>query len=116
MRFVRAFEIARALDARALAVLDGSVDSAVPEWIDLLAGPVLAGRADFVAPRSIRHPFDGPITNLVVYPVIGAMFGQRVRQPIVGEFAVGADLVDRLLAARRRRPGPPFRRPRSTPG
>ena len=93
-----AFEIASALDARALAVLDGSVGSAVPEWIDLLAGPVLAGRADFVAPRSIRHPFDGPITNLVVYPVIGAMFGQRVRQPIVGEFAVGADLIDRLLA------------------
>ena len=44
------FQIADALGVEALVVVDSDLRSIVPEWIELLAGPVLKGGFDFVAP------------------------------------------------------------------
>src|SRR4029079_2968891 len=42
------FEIADALHVQALVVVDSALRSIVPEWIELLAGPILKGGYDFV--------------------------------------------------------------------
>ena len=82
------FEIAAALDVQALVVVDSDLRSIVPEWIELLAGPILKGGYDFVAPLYARYKYDGTITNTVTYPLTRALYGLRIRQPIGGDFGV----------------------------
>ena len=92
------FEMAAELRVQALVVVDSDLRSIVPEWIELLAGPILKGGYDFVAPLYARHKFDGTITNTLTYPVTRALYGHRIRQPIGGDFGVGADLIRHYLA------------------
>jgi glucosylglycerate synthase len=91
------FEIARALKVQALVVVDSDLRSIVPEWIELLAGPILKGGFDFVAPLYSRYKWDGTITNTVTYPVTRALYGLRIRQPIGGDFGVSGDLIEHYL-------------------
>jgi hypothetical protein len=91
------FEIAAALDAQALVVVDSDLRSILPEWIELLAGPILKGGYDFVAPLYARYKYDGTITNTVTYPLTRALYGHRIRQPIGGDFGVSGDLVRHYL-------------------
>src|SRR3954465_12964345 len=91
-------EIADALQVQALVVVDSDLRSIVPEWIELLAGPILKGGYDFVAPPHARYKYDGTITNTVTYPLTRALYGNRIRQPIGGDFGVSGDLVRHYLA------------------
>ena len=78
-------------------MVDSDLRSIAPEWIELLAGPILKGGYDFVAPLYARYKYDGTITNAIAYPLTRALYGARIRQPIGGEFAVSGDLVQRYL-------------------
>ena len=91
------FQVARALEVQALVVVDSDLRSILPEWIELLAGPILKGGFDFVSPLYARHKNDGTITNTVTYPLTRALYGLRIRQPIGGDFGVSGDLVDHYL-------------------
>ena len=86
------FEAAAKLDASAVVVLDADLRSVAPEWIGRLAGPIVSGEVDFVAPLYRRHKFDGTITNAIVYPLTNAVFGGGIRQPIGGDFGVSGRL------------------------
>ncbi|HEX2194000.1 MAG TPA: glycosyl transferase family 2 [Candidatus Limnocylindria bacterium] len=90
-------EVARELKVKAFVMVDSDLRSIVPEWIELLAGPILKGGYDFVAPLYARFKYDGTITNNIAYPLTRALYGARIRQPIGGEFAVSGDLVQRYL-------------------
>jgi hypothetical protein len=92
------FEMAAALEVQALVVVDSDLRSIVPEWIELLAGPILKGGYDFVAPLYARYKYDGTITNTVTYPLTRALYGHRIRQPIGGDFGVSGDLVRHYLS------------------
>jgi glucosylglycerate synthase len=91
------FEVARELNVKAFVMVDSDLRSIAPEWIELLAGPILKGGYDFVAPLYARYKYDGTITNAIAYPLTRALYGARIRQPIGGEFAVSGDLVQRYL-------------------
>ena len=90
--FRTVFEIAKALDAKACAVVDSDLRSITPEWIELLVKPVLEDGFDYVAPLYHRHKFDGTITNSIVYPLTRALYGRRVRQPIGGDFGFSGEM------------------------
>jgi glycosyltransferase involved in cell wall biosynthesis len=92
------FRVARALGVQALVVVDSDLRSIGPEWIELLAGPIVKGGFDFTTPLYSRHKFDGTITNTVTYPLTRALYGLRIRQPIGGDFGVSGDLIDHYLA------------------
>jgi glucosylglycerate synthase len=91
------FQIAAELGVEALVVVDSDLRSIVPEWIELLAGPILKGGFDFVTPHYQRYKYDGTITNTVTYPLTRALYGLRIRQPIGGDFGVSGDLVKHYL-------------------
>jgi len=91
------FEIAHALEVQALVVVDSDLRSIIPEWIELLAGPIVKGGYDYVAPLYARYKYDGTITNTVTYPLTRALYGNRIRQPIGGDFGVSGDLVKHYL-------------------
>ena len=91
------FQIAAALEVEALVVVDSDLRSIIPEWVELLAGPILKGGYDYVAPLYSRYKYDGTITNTVTYPLTRALYGNRIRQPIGGDFGVSGDLVRHYL-------------------
>lgn len=86
------FEIANRLGAQACAVVDSDLRSITPEWIQLLIGPVLHHDFDYVCPLYARHKYDGTITNSIVYPLVRAIYGRRIRQPIGGDFGFSGKL------------------------
>ncbi len=92
------FQMADALAVEALVVVDSDLRSIGPEWMELLAGPILKGGFDFVTPRYARFKWDGTITNLLAYPLTRSLYGLRIRQPIGGDFGLSGDLVRHLLA------------------
>lgn len=94
------FEIARRLNAKACAVVDSDLRSITPEWVELLILPVLNKGYDYVAPYYLRHKYDGTITNGIVYPLTRALYGQRIRQPIGGDFGFSGRLTEHYLDKR----------------
>jgi glycosyltransferase involved in cell wall biosynthesis len=92
------FQVAHRLSAKACVLVDPGLRSITPEWLDLLARPVLYAGQDFVAPYYHRHKYDGTITNSIVYPLTRALYGLRVRQPVGGDFGISARLVQRYLS------------------
>ncbi len=91
------FQVAAELDVKACAVVDADLRSITPEWVELLLRPILEEGYDYVAPYYRRHPYDGTITNSIVYPLTRTLYGQRVRQPIGGDFGFSGRLARHYL-------------------
>lgn len=92
------FEIAHRLEARACAVVDSDLRSITPEWLQLLLAPVMDEGFDYVCPLYARHKFDGTITNAIVHPLVRALYGRRIRQPIGGDFGFSGRLATHFLS------------------
>jgi len=92
------FEVAQIVGASACAVVDSDLRSINPEWVQLLAAPVVEHGFDYVAPYYFRHKYDGTITNNIVYPLTRALYGVQVRQPIGGDFGMSGRLAAHFLA------------------
>ncbi|HWP93088.1 MAG TPA: glycosyl transferase family 2 [Thermodesulfobacteriota bacterium] len=91
------FEVSDRLGAKACVLLDSDLRSVTPEWIELLARPIIRRGYDYVSPFYSRHKYDGTITNMVVYPLTRALYGKRVRQPIGGDFGISKKLIKNYL-------------------
>jgi glucosylglycerate synthase len=91
-------QIARQVGARACLVLTPDVTAPSPQTIEQLLAPIVRDGYDFALPLYLRHKFDGPITSSVVRPLLRALYGRRVQQPMSGDFAFSSALVERYLA------------------
>jgi hypothetical protein len=92
------FEAMAQLGTRAGVLLNSDVPSITPEWIDLLAGPVIGDGFDFVAPNYLRHRNAGMLDDFIAYPVTRALYGVEVRHPLAGESGFSGDLLRFWLA------------------
>jgi glycosyltransferase involved in cell wall biosynthesis len=72
--------------AKAIVVVDADLKSVTPEWVKILATPILEGY-DYATPIYSRNEYDGTITNHITYPLIYALFKANIRQPIGGDFS-----------------------------
>jgi len=79
-------------------VVDSDLRSITPEWIELLAGPIVKEGYGYVTPYYIRHKYDGTITNNICYPMTRMLYGLDIRQPIGGDFGFSAELLDHYLS------------------
>jgi len=95
--FRRIFEIAHKLGVKAVVVVDSDLRSITPEWIQLLAAPIVFKGFDYVAPLYARHKYDGTITNSLIYPLTRALYGKKIRQPIGGEFGFSAKVLNEYM-------------------
>lgn len=85
------FNKACELQAKACLVVDADLKSITPRWIKNLAEPLFRDFG-FVAPLYVRHKYDGTITNNIAFPLIRALYGRRVRQPIGGDFGFSGQM------------------------
>ncbi len=88
---------ARDLRARACVMFDGGVSTVSAEWVTSLVSPVIDRDLDFVSAFYERHRFDGALTRAIVYPVVRALYGVRLRQPATAEFACSLRFVEHAL-------------------
>jgi len=91
------FEVARELNVKVCLILDSTLQSIDPKWIELLAGPILHVGYDYVTPYYYCTKYDGMINSIVVYPFIRALYGKRIRQPMTGELGLSRKAVDFFL-------------------
>jgi hypothetical protein len=88
---------AQRLGATGCAVLDAAVTTMTPEWIDRLIEPVVNGGFDYVSPYFARRVNEGMITKAIVYPMVRALDGVRIRQPVAAEFGCSAAVLAHFL-------------------
>lgn len=67
--------------------IDSDIISATPDWIIKLVQPLINNNADYVVPVYERSRFEGSSTNHFVFPLVYALTGYIIRQPIAGDFA-----------------------------
>jgi hypothetical protein len=88
-----AVDAGSALRAKAVVALDGDLRWAVPEWIDVLASPLLDDVADLVLPLATRHRFDAVPDAIFAAPVIRSLYGRRVGHVVGGPLGIGRALL-----------------------
>ena len=90
------FKLVKKMKPEATMVVDADLKSIEPDWVRLLVGPILSGY-DYVTPVYVRERYDGTITNHIAYPLVYALFGRDLRQPIAGDFAFSTKLAEYWL-------------------
>jgi hypothetical protein len=91
-------DYALAHGAGRLLLLDTDLRSAQPDWIRRMVAS-LGDDADepvLVVPTYLRDRYEAGTTSHLVRPLVNAVFGQQVQQPIGGEFALNRALMRRV--------------------
>ena len=102
--FRATFEIALKLNSRACALVASDFSASTVDWVSLLLQPVLEDQFDLVAPCYTRHPFEGMINRAIVYPLVRALYGKQIRNPMGPDFGISSRLLSRITDAPRTRP------------
>ncbi|WP_433262229.1 family 2 glycosyl transferase [Actinosynnema sp. CS-041913] len=87
----RALELA----ADRVLLLDADVRSAEPAWIGRLADAVAGAEPVLAVPAYRRNRYEANTTNHLASPLLAAVFGVHVQQPIGGEFAFNRAFLER---------------------
>ncbi len=89
---------ARATLAKAACLFDADVRTISPDWVDKLLSPALGeSRPALISPIYTRNKYEGNTTNHIVVPLLYAVFGRHIRQPIAGEFAMNREFIRMAL-------------------
>ncbi|HSE67203.1 MAG TPA: hypothetical protein VLB12_09460 [Gemmatimonadales bacterium] len=91
------FTVSRRLRVKASALVGAEVVRNTPEWIDRLLAPVMDMDQDLVAPYYLRHPYAGAVTTGILYPLVRALYGRRLRYPLGAEVGCSPRLMERML-------------------
>ncbi|MEO6083368.1 MAG: family 2 glycosyl transferase [Umezawaea sp.] len=83
------------LGADRVLLLDADVRSTEPEWIDRLACAVDGPVPTIAVPAYRRNRFEANTTNHLASPLLAAVYGVHVQQPIGGEFAFNRAFIER---------------------
>ncbi len=84
------------IDPKVVVVIEADIQNMTSQWIYCLVEPVLRG-SGYVVPIYVSHKYEGTLESLVLYPLIRALYGRRIRRPSVGECAIGKQLLDILV-------------------
>ncbi len=92
--------------ARVCAVIASDLSSASAGWVEPLLHPAAEKHFDLVAPCYARHPFEGLINRAIVYPLVRALYGKRIRNPLGPDFGISSTLLERMASGSRTRVHP----------
>lgn len=90
------FEAALIGKARLLLTIDSDNLSITESWIKQLGYPLWTRGYGFVTPFYQRDKHDATISNSIAYPLTRSLYGQRIRQPIGGDFGLSRGLIQLL--------------------
>jgi len=85
------------LDAGACLIVDGNVKSADLGWPQLLAGPILDKGVDCVLPWFRRNRYEGTLTNTLLAPLTGALYGKQIPYHLGGAYGFSSRMIRSTL-------------------
>jgi len=100
------FDASLKAGARKCAVIASDPSIVTAEWVQLLLQPAAEQQFDLVAPCYALHPFEGLINRAIVYPLVRALYGKRIRNPLGPDFGISNVLLDRMVSGSRARRHP----------
>jgi hypothetical protein len=83
--------------AKVLVVVDPAGPATSPERITELVAPIARGDVEFLAPRHRRHPRDGLLVTQLARPLVQAVYGVALDDPLGPEFACGRRFVSHCV-------------------
>jgi glucosylglycerate synthase len=90
------FFMAQELDVKACCIVGGDA-VLTPDWIASLVQPILEMGFDLAAPSYQGPKYDGLLVKVILYPLIRALFGKALKQPIGSDFGYSPALIRRCL-------------------
>jgi glucosylglycerate synthase len=85
------------LRAKACIVMSPESANIEKEWISKLVGPIYRDGYDLVTPTYRRHKFEGLLMTNLLYPMIRALYGVRIREAYTSEFGFSSRLGSQFL-------------------
>jgi hypothetical protein len=73
--------------AKAVVVIDPNGPATTADRVTELIGPIVRSDVEFLAPRYRRHPRDGVLITQLVRPMVRALYGVALDEPLGAEFA-----------------------------
>jgi hypothetical protein len=92
------FRAALEMGAERVAVFDADVRSIEPGWVVALLDAVDGETPAMAVPVYRRNRYEGNTTNHIASPLLAAVLGAQVQQPIAGDFAFNRGFVERAVA------------------
>jgi glucosylglycerate synthase len=83
--------------AKVLVVVDPSGPATSPERVTELITPIVRPEVEFLAPRLRRHPRDGVLVTQLVRPLIRALYGVALDEPLGAEFSCSGRFASHCL-------------------
>jgi len=90
------FFMADELDVKACCIVGGDA-TLTPDWIASLVQPVLEMGFDLAAPFYQSPKYDGLLVKTIFYPLLRALFGKGIKQPIGSDFGYSPGLIRQCL-------------------
>jgi len=90
------FAMAEKLNARGCCVISSKLETVTPGCVWRLAQPLFAGEIDLVLPHYTRRKFDGLLNNSIIAPLMRALYGKRVNNPMGPDFAASRRLIQMM--------------------
>jgi glucosylglycerate synthase len=94
------FSAAEKLQARGCCVIASKLEVATPPWAWRIAQPLFESQADLVLPHYARRKFEGLLNASIIAPMMRALYGKRVNNPMGPDFGVSQRLFEKMLAAK----------------
>jgi hypothetical protein len=88
---------AELLRAKACVVMSPESANIEPEWLTKLLRPIYNDGIDLVTPTYRRHKFEGLLITNLLYPMIRALYGLRIREAYSPEFGFSGRLGSQFL-------------------
>jgi hypothetical protein len=85
------------LRAKACVVMSPESANLQPESVSNLLRPIYRDGFDLVSPTYRRHKFDGLLTTNLLYPMVRALYGVRIREAYMPEFGFSGRLGSQFL-------------------
>lgn len=91
------FAAAALTQARTLVVIDPAGPATTADRVTELITPIHEARTEFLAPRYRRHPRDGALITQLVRPLVRAVYGIGLDEPLGAEFACSGRFASHCL-------------------
>lgn len=91
------FGISQNIGARVCGVIASDLSTVTAGWITGLVRPLLENQQDIAAPCYARHRFEGLVNRAIIYPLMRALYGRRVRNPMGPDFGVSSRLLAKIV-------------------
>lgn len=91
------FAAAALTQARVLVIVDPNGPINNPAQVTELIAPVASTEVEFLTPRYRRHPADGPLVTQLVRPLVRALYGVALDEPLGSEFSCSGRFASHCL-------------------